>query len=89
MNVWLCMSPDSALFTIRGIWQPTQLAKEWMECALLLLITVWHGAQDCEPGNFVCRRVSPMLDVSCTSWHEVQLTPSLACRESFQSWYCW
>ena len=57
LNTWLCRSPDSALLTIRGMWQPTQLAKEWMEWAMFWLTWTWHWKHCLEPAAWVWERV--------------------------------
>ncbi len=42
IKAWECVSPDSALLAILGIWHPMQLANEWMEWAMFSFITLWH-----------------------------------------------
>jgi hypothetical protein len=39
-KVWRKAGPDSALIMILGMWQPTQLEKEWMAWAYLFVLPV-------------------------------------------------
>jgi hypothetical protein len=40
LNVWRRAAPDSALIMILGMWQPTQLEKEWIEWENLFVLPV-------------------------------------------------